>query len=792
MALWLNSGTLWLKIPVSMQPNREIWRTRLLSLLLAAATFAAFAPIVSNDFIKFDDGFYVVHNAHVVSGLSWANLQWALATGYQGNWHPVTWISHMLDVQLFGMRPGWHHLMNLLFHLANSILLFVLLQRLTATTWSSWTVAACFALHPLHVESVAWAAERKDVLSTLFLLLTLLAYSTYAKLIGRPSSARPTSTRSPIPPASDPGGQRQKGLAVNVGLAMKGGLAERAGLAGLMVPERRAYLLALLCFVIGLMSKPMLVTVPFLLLLLDFWPLGRFDAGAAIKPTFKVLIQEKVPFFILAAISSAITMVVQQKGHATYLAVPIGARLANAVASYWIYLGKTIWPLHLSIFYPHPVSSSTGSHLWSPALLIVAFLSLVVLSLAAWRFRRVAPWFIVGWFWFLGTLVPVIGIIQVGGQALADRYTYVPLIGLFIAVVWTAAALGQRWAQIKPLLVVSAVTALAVCAVMARRQVKFWHNDFTVFTRALEVTSDNALAHYHLGIAYRDRKQTANAMNQFRRAVAADPLFALAYPEIGGILEDEGKPQEAIELYQQAVRLIPGSDQLHNLLATRLWNLGKQDEALAQYAAALRCNPDYADAHFNYGMALASRSRFAEAESQFAAAYRLRPQDTEALGCLAEALMKQGHFTQAEDRFRELTQLAPGNAVAHQKLGLLFAEHGNFDGALTQFRQAVALNPNWPDALNALAWVLATHPLVEFRKPLEAVNLAQRACQLAGGKQSRFWGTLDVAYAGAGRFADAIQAATQAQQLAIAEGQTNAAQAASLRIEDYRNRLGTR
>jgi tetratricopeptide (TPR) repeat protein len=743
-----------------MQPNRETWRTCLLSVLLASATLAAFAPVVRNDFIKFDDGFYVVHNPHVAGGLNWSNLRWALRTGYQGNWHPVTWVSHMVDVQLFGMRPGWHHLISLLFHTANAVLLFVWLQRLTTATWSSLSVATLFALHPLRVESVAWIAERKDVLSTFFLLLTLMAYACYAKLLGRTSSASPASS------------------------------AGKVGRAELVLPNRRAYVLALLCFALGLMSKPMLVTTPFLLLLLDFWPLGRQESAASINTTLKTLIREKIPFFVLSAISSIVTLAVQEKGHATYLEIPPGGRLANAVASYWIYLGKALWPLRLSIFYPHPLSGASGSHLWPPALLVLAVAGLLAISFAAWRFRRVAPWLMVGWFWFLGTLVPVIGIIQVGGQALADRYTYVPLIGIFIAVTWTASAVAQRWAETRPVLTVSGVTVVVLCAVMTQRQVKFWHNDFTVFNHALEVTPNNALALYHLGIAYRDQKQTAKAMDKFLATVAVDPSYALAYPEIGGILEDQGKAQEALQVYQQAVKQLPGSGQLHNLLATRLWAQGKQEEAVAQYAAAVRCNPDYADAHFNYGMALASRGQFEDASAQFAAACRLQPDDTEALGCLAEALMKQGLFSQAEDRLRELAELAPTNAAAHQKLGMLLAERGNFDGALSQFQQAVALSPNWPDALNALAWLLATNPRVEFRKPIEAVNLAERACILAGGKQSRYWSTLDVAYAGAGRFADAVQAATKAEQLAIAEGQTNAAQSAAHRIEDYRKRMG--
>src|SRR5262249_6313544 len=274
-------------------------------------------------------------------------------------------------------------------------------------------------------------------------------YGAYTKLLRSTSSARPHSI--PNSPGANPAEPRPRGFGLKVGLTKKVGFAE------LVPPIRRAYVLALLSFALGLMSKPMLVTVPFLLLLLDFWPLGRFDSNVSIKATFKTLLREKVPFFVLAAISSAITLVVQQKGHATYLEVPIGSRLANAVASYWIYLGKTIWPLHLSIFYPHPMSGSAGSHVWPPVFLALALGGLMVISLAAFRFRRAVPWLMVGWFWFLGSLVPVIGIIQVGGQALADRYTYVPLIGVFIGVTWTASVVGQRWAATKPVWAFSAV-----------------------------------------------------------------------------------------------------------------------------------------------------------------------------------------------------------------------------------------------------------------------------------------------------------------------------------------------
>ena len=751
-----------------MPPNRETWPSWLLTVLLAVATFSAFSPVVQNEFIKFDDGFYVVRNPHVASGLSWNNLRWALAAGYQGNWHPVTWFAHMLDVQLFGMRPGWHHLINLLFHTINTVLLFVLLRRLTGAVWRSLLVAALFGLHPLHVESVAWIAERKDMLSTLFLFLTLLAYAEFAKYAHSSNSSSTETSVSPAHPSAVPEGNR---------------------LEGLFPPMRRAYLATLLFFALGLMSKPMLVTVPFLLLLLDFWPLGRFSTLPPKRLALTPLLREKAPFFALALASSVVTLIVQQENHATYLRPPLGTRLANALVSYWIYLGKTFWPAHLSIFYPHPASGLAGALPWSAAALIAAALVLVAVTCGAWLFRRSAPWFTIGWLWFLGTLLPVIGIVQVGGQALADRYTYIPLIGIFIAFAWGIAALTQWRAFLKPPLAISSGAILAICAVLTQQQVKIWRSDFTVFAHALALNPHNALACYHLGIAYRDQGQTAKALTEFQAAVKADPTFALAYPEIGGILEDQGKPQQALAVYQRGLQAAPGAGQLHDLVATRLWAQGKQEEALAQYATALHCDPKDADAHFNFGVALSSRGQFTDAAFHFAAACRLRPDDREALSCLAETLMKEGRLSQAEDRYRELTQLSPTNALAHQNLGLLLVERGNLNDALKQFEQAVAVNPNWPEALNALAWLLATHPSVESRNPAQAVKLAERACQLTGDKQPRFLGTLDVAYASAGRFADALRAAVIGRELAEAAGQTNAAQAAAARIENYKQQL---
>jgi tetratricopeptide (TPR) repeat protein len=735
---------------------REPRHSFLLCGLLVIVSFLSFWPLLHNGFIKFDDGFYVVHNPHVVGGLTAQNVSWAFSSGYQGNWHPLTWLSHMLDVELFGLKPGWHHLVNLLFHAANSVLLMALFRRMTGAPWRSFFVAALFALHPLHVESVAWAAERKDVLSTFFFVLTLLAYVVYVR-------------------------------------APTGGLQSGGEVSSSMDRRKMAYGMTLALFALALMSKPMVVTTPFVMLLLDFWPLGRLasslDATApnSVSDTlrssvFKSLVREKIPFFGLAMLSCLVTYFVQQSHRAMYLNPPFGHRLANAAESYWRYLGHSIWPMHLAIFYPFPAGSDQPS-VW---LALGSLLGLATVSGIAIVYRRQAPWFSVGWFWYLGTLVPTIGIIQVGGQAMADRYTYLPLIGIFICLVWGAAALAKGNLARLNVAAGAGALVLVVCAVLTFKQASCWRSDLTVFEHALAVTRGNALAHYHVGIALRDQGRNDDAMLQFRAAIEADPSFASAYTDAGSILENEGKEQDAFALYEQGVKATPWAEQIHNHMAARLWADGKQDAALEHYAAALRCDPDFADAHFNLGLALSSLGKYADAARHFREVCRLKPDDTEALGCLAESLLKDGRMVQATSCYRELTRLAPTNASAHQSLGLLLVQQGDFNLAMKEFNQAVQLKPDWPEALNAMAWLLATNPRMDLRNGAEAVQLAERACQLSDGKQARFWSTLDVAYAEAGRFMDAIAAASKAESLAEAAGQTNAAKAAQARIEFYR------
>ncbi|HWX20605.1 MAG TPA: tetratricopeptide repeat protein [Candidatus Binatia bacterium] len=755
------------------------WRTLLLSLLLGAGTLAAFWPVVHHNFIKLDDGLYVALNARVLNGLTWGGIEWAFRTGYQGNWHPLTWLSHMLDVQFFGLNPGRHHLTSLLLHTANSLLLFLLLRRLTGAEWRSLMVAALFALHPLHVESVAWVAERKDVLSTFFFFLTLLAYARYVE---KSAVSNRSAIHSPQSTEGTPSIPHQVSRFT-------------FHVSRLTDCPSFFYALSLLFFALGLMSKPMLVTLPFVLLLLDFWPLERFrfeNQKSKIKNLLPLLL-EKMPFLGLTTLVSALTFIVQTKNHATALLLPLVLRFYNAVASYCKYLARTFWPAKLAIFYPHPDTCYPLSEQWPPwQILLAAAMLGAVTVLALLRLKR-QPWLVVGWLWFLGTLLPVIGLVQVGRQAMADRYTYIPLVGIFISAVWGVTSLLNPKAEIRrpkeaqnpnsevrtllspsefgfqisaffrpsdfglrvlPQIVLASLGALALgaCFVLTRHQLGYWKNDFTVFSHALAVTAHNAPAHYRVGMAFRDQSDFAKALQHFQAAVADDPAYGPAFVEMGAIAEESGHRQEALAHYQAAVRATPWDGLLHNHLANLLWEMGRQQEALEQYTLALRCDPDDVQAHFNLGL----------------------------------ALTQSGDVQNAAAHFAAVVQLQPGDAEARENLGRLLARQGKLDDALTQFRQAARLKPDWPDALNDLAWLLATHPRTDARNGSEAVRLAERACQLSGAKEARFWSSLDAAYAEVGRFPDARRVAEKARDLALTAGQTNMAQAAGARLELYR------
>jgi Flp pilus assembly protein TadD len=548
---------------------------------LAIATLAVYAQAVGHGFVSYDDPDYVAGNPYVRAGLTRAGFFWALTTGHAGNWHPLTWLSHMLDCQLYGLRPGAHHLTSVLLHTANALLLFALLRGMSGALWPSAAVAAFFALHPLHVESVAWVAERKDVLSTLFWMLTLLAYGRYAR---------------------------------------------RPGL--------RRYLLVLILLALGLMAKPMLVTLPLVMLLLDVWPLGRLPLAGAPEgtatpavasarrdawPPALRLVLEKVPFVALAAASSIVTFAIQLHGGAVAPVdtLPFKVRVANALVSYAAYLGKMIYPAGLVIFYPRvPLPA------WQVAAAGLALMGGCLLVI--WLARR-QPWLMVGWLWYLVTLLPVLGLVQVGDQAMADRYTYVPLIGPFIMLAWSAAEIARRWPAWRAVLAASVCVLLAGCAAATALQLRYWRSSMTLFEHAVEVIPDNYVAHFSLGNALAEQGRLDEALVHYYAALRVKPDLAKAHGNVGVILARQGKLAEAVAHYAEALRLNPDLPEAHNNLGAALADQGRIEEAIAHYERALRLRPDYADAHTNLGMALAAQGKIDLAIAHYSEALRLDP-----------------------------------------------------------------------------------------------------------------------------------------------------------------------
>jgi protein O-mannosyl-transferase len=505
---------------------------------LVLATAAAYQPVFKNGFVNFDDDVYVTENSNIKNGFTWQSVSWALTSAHAENWHPLTWLSHILDYKLFGLNPAGHHLTNLMLHIINTLLLFFILQKMTGSTWPSAFVAALFAIHPLHVESVAWIAERKDVLSTLFWLLTILAYWHYTQ--------RPTLLR---------------------------------------------YSGTLILFSLGLMAKPMLVTLPFVLLLLDYWPLKR---AVDSKRTIFKLVLEKLLFIVLAAISSVITYSLQTKTGIDIL--PLSTRISNAAVSYFSYIGKMIYPAGLAVFYPYPLGGIIAWKITIAAILLVVITITVILA------RR--RYLLVGWLWYLGTLVPIIGLVQVGDQAMADRYTYLPLIGIFIMLAWSAVEIINR-IQVRGF-VPAIISALIIIALLicTRIQLSYWQNSFTLFERALAVTKNNYKIHYDLGYE----------------------------------LISQGDMEEGINHYRRATEIAPENTNIRYNLANALCSQGKNDEAIGEYRKVIGYDKNYADAYNNLGYALLQQGKLDEAATCFRETLKIKPDMVNALVGLSQVL----------------------------------------------------------------------------------------------------------------------------------------------------------
>jgi protein O-mannosyl-transferase len=542
-----------------------------ISICLVLLTLLVFFRMLGHGFIELDDREYVTENTAVQSGLSGSSLAWAFTTGYAGNWHPVTWLSHMIDFQFWGMNAGGHHAVSLLLHILNVLLLFLVLSRMTGGVWKSGFAAALFAIHPLHVESVAWIAERKDVLSGFFWLLTMEAYRT--------SVAHPR-------------------------------------------PLNRAMVVA--WFGLGLMAKPMLVTLPFVLLLLDYWPLARVGVG---RKSWLAVVLEKLPLIALAVVSSVITLIVQRQGGAvaSLSQFPFELRLSNALVSCTSYLVKMVWPVGLSVYY----SYRTAVPAWEIAASAVF---LVVVSVAVVIVRRRCPYLLVGWFWFLVTLVPVIGLVQVGAQAMADRYSYIPLIGPFIMLAWGIPDLVNAWApamtsvsQKSRALAAAAVAVIFGLSAAAFVQVGYWRDGATLLKRAVVLGADNPLINYNLGLALAKQDRIEEAIECYEKTLHADSASAVTHVRIAELQAGLGRMDEAVGHLNEVIRLRPGDASARNNLAITLANLGRKGEALVQFREAARLSPNDMETQYNLAFALADQGLYQESAEQCRRILRLDP-----------------------------------------------------------------------------------------------------------------------------------------------------------------------
>ncbi len=726
------------------------WRVLVICTLLALATLAVFWPVLQNDFINYDDPDYVTANEVVKKGFTWEGVKWAFTTSQASNWHPITWLSHMLDVSWVGLRPMGHHATSLMFHMANALLLFLLFRQLTGAVWRSALVAALFALHPLHVESVAWVAERKDVLSAFFGLLSLVAYTHFAQCKMQDAKYRTAW-----------------------------------------------YGASLAFFALGLMSKPMLVTWPFVMLLLDFWPLNRIDPNAigwsaAFRKAGKALVLEKLPFFALAALSSGVTVVVQHGAMAQTELLPIGDRAANATLAVTRYLEQTVWPTKLAVFYPFPTNFPLAE------LAVASGIFIAVLTYCL-RQARTQPWVIVGWLWFLGTLVPVFGLVQVGAQARADRYTYLPLIGIFFALSWSLLHVRLQGHRIKWIVSAAAFSVLIAFGIASRAQLRHWRDDRSLWNHAAGVTTENYMAWGGLGIADVKAANWPSALTNLTRAYEyAKPHHterSMSY-YLGVALQMQGQPLEALPHLErclvsaemqperdhrlglslmEAGRLAEAELSLKSALAAKPQNLnyqlgwaafqyanGQPAGAEATHREAIASHPQAPLAIKAYADFLMSVNRVGEAVTHYEAAVKLAPTETAYRKAYANALRRAGAFKVAAAQYEEIFKTNPAKTQELLDLAELYSQSGQTWSVLDCYNRALNLEPESVPTLNNLAWFLATCEEASIRDGPRAVALAEKACTLTEWKAAVLMGTLAAAYAEAGRFPDAVAMAKKA------------------------------
>ncbi len=623
----------------------------MISLLLILSIIIAYGQVKNFDFVGYDDQEYITENSHVQKGLTVENIIWAFTAFHSANWHPLTWLSHMLDCELYGLNPMGHHWTNLIFHMINTILLFTVLERMTGAIWRSAFVAALFALHPLHVESVAWVSERKDVLSTFFGFLMIGAYYRYSK-----------------------------------------------------APDFKNYLLVIIFFSLGLMAKPMLVTFPFVLLLLDFWPLKRFQfkndylfrsestTHSDSKGIYR-LILEKIPLFIPVVISCILTFLAQKSYSAVMAlgALPLKTRVSNALISYVNYVLKAAWPIKLAVFYPHPRNTLPAWQIFGAALLIACACFFAI------RVAKKYPYIVIGLFWYLGTLVPVIGLVQVGEQAMADRYTYIPLLGLFIILAWGVLDLFRKWHYQKIYLSVFAMIILSALTARTFFQVSHWKNGVTLFEHAIRVTENNYKAHNNLATAL-DTTDLDRAIFHYKEALRIHPKYLIALCNLGLALNKKGDYDEAALYFTKALKIDPQKTDTRMDLANIFFLQAKPEKAISQYKEILKTDSENANAHYNLAYMLSAQQEIDQAEHHYKETLRIYPKHENAHYNLGNIMLKQGKLKEAFTHFAEAIKIKPDYVQAYNKIGLILFKQGKFDKAKVFFSNALKIDPNYSEA----------------------------------------------------------------------------------------------
>ena len=656
---------------------------KIICVLLGVLILAVYWKVQYHEFVNYDDGRYITENKHI-KDFSKENFIWAFTHSHSANWHPVTWLSHMLDVQLYGLNPRGHHLTSLALHIANSLLLFLVFARMTGSIWKSCFVASMFAFHPINIESVAWASERKSVLSTFFWLLTTWTYINYVQ---------------------------------------KRNLAR--------------YSMVVLFFALGLMSKPMLVTLPFVLLLLDYWPLKHLKKTPAKKiisgdietqiennKNLLSLIFEKIPLLILVVGSCIVTLSTQKTWGAVVSIdiVPLATRISNALVSYLEYLEKMVWPKGFSVFYPYPIDES---YMWKDLTsgFVITGISIIVL-----RLIKKTPYLFVGWFWYLGTLIPVIGLVQVGQQAMADRYAYVPLIGIFIIIAWGLPDLLQNYPFRKKLLSVLSGIFFSVLITLTSVQLQYWENSVKLFEHAIQVTHKKYPSfvgiYNNLGVVLNQKMKFEEAMVHFKNAVKLQPTYPEAHNNLGNALSGLNRFQEANISYKEAIRLKPDYPEALNNLANSLSKKWEDlEEAIFHYKKAIQLKPEFYEAHFNLGVTLNKWNDSDQAIGHLQEAIRLEPNFPESHLALGNILSQKKKFKPAIDHLETTIKMDPNNAIAHNSLGSALGEQGNFKQAIAHFNTAIKINPHYVEAHQNLGTALSI--LGQPDKPVDHFKIAK-------------------------------------------------------------------